>query len=33
VCRFAEQTTKGFMWREIGRGDWLFDHDISAEAA
>ena len=27
VCRFAEQTTKGFMWEDIGLGDWLFDHD------
>jgi hypothetical protein len=27
VCRFAEQTTKGLMWRDIGLGDWLFDLD------
>ncbi|MCG8599873.1 MAG: polysaccharide pyruvyl transferase family protein [Verrucomicrobiales bacterium] len=27
VCRFAEQTTKGYMWEDIGLGDWLFDHD------
>jgi polysaccharide pyruvyl transferase WcaK-like protein len=27
VCRFAEQTSKGFMWRDIGLGDWLFDVD------
>ncbi|MEZ5299986.1 MAG: polysaccharide pyruvyl transferase family protein [Verrucomicrobiales bacterium] len=27
VCRFAEQTSKGIMWRDIGLGDWLFDHD------
>lgn len=27
VCRFAEQSTKGFMWRDIGLGDWLFDLD------
>jgi hypothetical protein len=27
VCRFKEQTTKGFMWRDIGLGDWLFDLD------
>jgi polysaccharide pyruvyl transferase WcaK-like protein len=33
VCRFAEQTTKGFMWRDIGLGDWLFDLDVPAEAA
>lgn len=27
VCRFAEQTSKGFMWDDIGLNDWLFDHD------
>lgn len=27
VCRFDEQTSKGFMWRDIGLGDWLFDMD------
>jgi polysaccharide pyruvyl transferase WcaK-like protein len=27
VCRFEEQTSKGFMWRDIGLGDWLFDFD------
>lgn len=27
VCRWAEQTTKGFMWRDIGLNDWLFDFD------
>ena len=27
VCRWAEQTTKGDMWRTIGLGDWLFDLD------
>ena len=31
VCRFAEQTTKGFMWRDIGLGDWLFDLDKPEE--
>jgi len=31
VCRFAEQTSKGFMWRDIGLGDWLFDFDSEAE--
>ncbi|QDU74693.1 Polysaccharide pyruvyl transferase [Bremerella volcania] len=30
VCRWEEQTTKGFMWEDIGLGEWLFDHD-SAE--
>jgi polysaccharide pyruvyl transferase WcaK-like protein len=33
VGRFAEQTTKGFMWRDIGLGDWLFDHDRPEESA
>jgi polysaccharide pyruvyl transferase WcaK-like protein len=27
VCRFEEQTSKGFMWRDVGLGDWLFDLD------
>jgi len=27
VCRFEEQTSKGFMWRDIGLGEWLFSHD------
>jgi hypothetical protein len=27
VGRFQEQTSKGFMWRDIGLGDWLFDFD------
>jgi polysaccharide pyruvyl transferase WcaK-like protein len=31
VCRWAEQTSKGFMWRDIGLGDWLFDLDQEAE--
>ncbi len=33
VCRFVEQTTKGFMWRDIGLGDWLFDLDRPEEVA
>jgi polysaccharide pyruvyl transferase WcaK-like protein len=33
VCRFAEQTTKGFMWRDIGLGDWLIDLDKPEERA
>ncbi|HSI15981.1 MAG TPA: polysaccharide pyruvyl transferase family protein [Chthoniobacter sp.] len=33
VCRFAEQTSKGFMWRDIGLGDWLFDLDHPDELA
>ncbi|HEY3328718.1 MAG TPA: polysaccharide pyruvyl transferase family protein [Capsulimonadaceae bacterium] len=27
VCRWAEQTSKGTMWNDIGLGDWLFDFD------
>jgi len=27
VCRYKEQTSKGFMWRDIGLDEWLFDHD------
>lgn len=27
VGRWDEQTTKGFMWRDIGLGDWLFTMD------
>ena len=30
VCRWKEQTSKGFMWRDIGLGDWLFDLDDPA---
>jgi hypothetical protein len=33
VCRFAEQTSKGIMWRDIGLGDWLFDMDVPDEVA
>jgi hypothetical protein len=33
VCRFAEQTSKGFMWRDIGLGDWLFDVDSEKDLA
>ena len=33
VCRFAEQTSKGTMWRDIGLGDWLFDLDQPDELA
>ena len=33
VGRWAEQTTKGNMWRDIGLGDWLFDMDVDAEVA
>ncbi len=31
VCRWAEQTSKGYMWRDIGLGDWLFDFDQEAD--
>lgn len=27
VGRFVEQTSKGFMWRDIGLDEWLFDFD------
>jgi polysaccharide pyruvyl transferase WcaK-like protein len=27
VCRFEEQTSKGFMWRDIGLAEWLLDFD------
>jgi polysaccharide pyruvyl transferase WcaK-like protein len=27
VCRSEEQTSKGFMWRDIGLDEWLFDLD------
>jgi polysaccharide pyruvyl transferase WcaK-like protein len=32
VCRWAEQTSKGDMWRTIGLGDWLFDLDQPEQA-
>lgn len=31
VCRWEEQTTKGFMWQDIGLGDWLFDLDVESD--
>lgn len=31
VGRFEEQTSKGFMWRDIGLGEWLFDWDVPSE--
>ena len=31
VCRYAEQTSKGIMWRDIGLGEWLFDLDVKKE--
>ncbi|MBS0210779.1 MAG: polysaccharide pyruvyl transferase family protein [Planctomycetes bacterium] len=31
VCRWQEQTNKGFMWRDIGLGEWLFTLDDDAD--
>ena len=31
VGRWAEQTSKGYMWRDIGLDDWLFDFDRDDE--
>ena len=31
VCRWAGQTSKGIMWRDIGLGEWLFDLDHEEE--
>lgn len=31
VCRWAEQTSKGYMWEDIGLGEWLFDLDDEAQ--
>lgn len=31
VCRFTEQTSKGFMWQDIGLGEWLFDMDTETD--
>lgn len=33
VCRWAEQTSKGFMWRDIGLDEWLFDLDQEEQLA
>jgi polysaccharide pyruvyl transferase WcaK-like protein len=33
VCRFDEQTWKGFMWRDIGLNDWLFNLDAEDDVA
>ncbi len=32
VCRFKEQTSKGFMWKDIGLSEWLFNHDFDEPA-
>jgi hypothetical protein len=31
VGRFEEQTSKGYMWRDIGLGEWLFNWDVPSE--
>lgn len=31
VCRWAEQTSKGYMWEDIGLDQWLFDLDNPAD--
>jgi polysaccharide pyruvyl transferase WcaK-like protein len=33
VCRWEEQTNKGYMWRDIGLNDWLFNMDQPEEVA
>lgn len=33
VCRWAEQTSKGYMWEDIGLGGWLFDFDKEEDVA
>ena len=33
VCRWSEQTSKGYMWEDIGLGEWLFDFDKEADVA
>ncbi len=33
VCRWAEQTSKGVMWKDIGLSEWLFDMDDPAQHA
>ncbi|MFT5127255.1 MAG: polysaccharide pyruvyl transferase WcaK-like protein [Rhodothermales bacterium] len=31
VCRWGEQTSKGYMWEDIGLKDWLFNLDGEAQ--
>jgi hypothetical protein len=31
VCRWAEQTSKGAMWKDLGLHEWLFDLDDEAQ--
>ena len=33
VCRWAEQTSKGNMWKDIGLSEWLFDLDDEPQLA
>ncbi|MFN3149127.1 polysaccharide pyruvyl transferase family protein [Bremerella sp.] len=33
VGRFAEQTSKGYMWQDIGLDEWLFDFDKPEQVA
>jgi hypothetical protein len=33
VCRHDDQTKKGFMWRDIGLDEWLFDLDNAEDYA
>lgn len=33
VCRWAEQTSKGYMWQDIGLGQWLFNLDDESDVA
>ena len=33
VVRWAEQSSKGLMWKTIGLSDWLFDFDDEADVA
>lgn len=33
VCRWDEQTNKGFMWRDIGLNDWLFTMDNESDVS
>ena len=31
VCRWEEQTSKGYMWEDIGLGEWLFNMDEESD--
>ena len=32
ISRCKEVTTKGYMWKDIGLGEWLFNLDVEDEA-